>query len=339
VNSAGYLILGDAAAVLGVFRDGIGLASGGTIDFGRVQVGDEKSVSFELRNSTAEPAGVSRATVTGPAFTFPNGTPTPYLQPGQSVHFTVSFHPGSSGIFQERLVIDSRTFQLTGSAYDPPLPRPTLVVETPALRSGDQGSISIRLAEKAAIRASGKVRLELRPDGKVQDNDSAARFLTGSREVAFQIAPEDTVVSFAGQTTLGFQAGTTAGTLVFTLEAGGFTDQVVVGIGAEGARIDKASAVRRTGNLDVQISAFDNTRTVSDMNFTFYTTAGQPLAGMPIRVPVSRDFERWWQESKLGGIFGFRASFPVTGDATQIGSVEVEIINSVGASRTQRLNF
>jgi hypothetical protein len=157
--------------------------------------------------------------------------------------------------------------------------------------------------------------------------------------VQFEIAPDDVVVGFGGQTTLGFQTGTTAGTILFTVEAGGFTDQVVVGIGPEGIRIDKASGTRRAGSLEVQISGFDNTRTVSNMDFTFYSTQGQPLPGMPIRVPVARDFERWWQESKLGGIVGFRASFPVTGDATQIGSVEVEIINSVGTSSTQRLSF
>lgn len=339
VNSTGYVIRGAGSAALGLFRDGVGLSSGDVVDFGRVQVGEEKSVSFQLRNTTAEPNGVSKATVSGPAFIFPNGTPTPYLLPGQSVNFSVRFRPASASVFQEKLVIDNRTFWLTGTGYDPPLPRPALVVETPVLRSGEQGKISIRLAQKAMSRASGRIRMELRPDGKISDNDGAACFLNGSRVYDFQITENDVAVSFGGQPALTFQAGTTTGTIVFTVEAGGFTDQAVVGIGAAPVQIEKASAVRRTGALDVQITGFDNTRTVSDMSFTFYSAAGQPLAGMPVRVPVARDFERWWQDSKLGGIFSFRASFPVAGDSSQIGSVEVEIVNSSGTSRTQRLIF
>jgi hypothetical protein len=60
---------------------------------------------------------------------------------------------------------------------------------------------------------------------------------------------------------------------------------------------------------------------------------------MPLVVQVSPDFSRWWNESKLGGIFGFNASFPVTGDASQIGSVEVEIENASGKTRTERMKF
>jgi hypothetical protein len=324
---------------MGVFRDGIALVSGDVVDFGRLLAGDEKHISFELRNTTTEPVGVSRATVGGGAFVFPNGTPTPHLLPGQSANFSVRFRPPAAGVFQEKLVIDNRTFWLTGTGYDPPLPRPTLVVETPVIRSGEQGKISIRLAHKSPVAGTGRVRMELRPDGRTADNDGAASFLTGSRVYDFQIAPNDMDVSFGGLTTLGFQAGTTAGTIVFTVEAGGFRDEATVGIGPETVKVDKATAARRAGGIDVQLAGFDNTRSVSDMSFTFYSPAGQPLFGMPIRVPVTRDFDRWWLESKLGGIFGFKASFPVSGDLSQIGSVDVEIVNSLGTSRTQRITF
>ena len=60
---------------------------------------------------------------------------------------------------------------------------------------------------------------------------------------------------------------------------------------------------------------------------------------MPVKVFVARDFERWWQESKLGGIFLFRASFPVTGDASQIAAVEAAIVNASGTTDNQRMSF
>jgi hypothetical protein len=54
---------------------------------------------------------------------------------------------------------------------------------------------------------------------------------------------------------------------------------------------------------------------------------------------VAREFERWWQESKLGGMFLFRVSFPVTGDASQIAAVETAIVNASGKTDIQRMTF
>ena len=97
--------------------------------------------------------------------------------------------------------------------------------------------------------------------------------------------------------------------------------------------------MRTPAGVDVQFSGFDNTRSVSDVSFTFLSKSGQPLPGMPVKLPVTREFGNWWQASNLGGVFLFRASFPVTGDATQIGAVEVAISNTSGKTDLQRMSF
>jgi hypothetical protein len=339
LNSTTYVLRALGEAAVAVFHEGKALTSGDTIDFGRMERGSTIRKPLEFRNTTAEPLGVGKATVAGPAFYFPAGPPAPYLQPGERAGFEIEFRAASSGVYKERLVVDRREFWLTGTVIDPPLPRPTLVIESGAIRSGEQGRISVRLAERSRTRAKGTVRLELQPSGEARDNDAALRFTSGGRTVDFEIAEGDTAVHFGNQDALTFQAGTTAGTIVFTVEAGGFTERGTVVVSPEAVRLDKASAVRGASSIDVRLTGFDNTRSVSAMNFTFYAKNGQPLAGMPVRVQVVADFGRWWAESKLGGAFGFNASFPVAGDSSQIGSVDVELENSSGSARTERLTF
>lgn len=339
VNSTTYVVRALGEAAVAVFHDGRVLAAGDTVDFGRMERGSTLKKTFEFRNTTAQPLGVGRSTLTGPQFFFPAGTPTPYLQPGDAVGFEVEFRATTSGVYKERLIIDRREFWLTATAFDPPLPRPTVVIESGAIRSGEQGRVSVRLAQRAGVKAKGTIRLEFQPSGEAKDNDTAMRFTTGARSVDFDIAEGDTVVRFGSQEALTFQAGTTTGTIVFTVEAGGFTDRASVVVAPEAVRLEKSSATRTTSSIDVRLTGFDNTRTLSGMSFTFYAANGQPLAGMPMRVPVVNAFSRWWTESKLGGVFGFHASFPVTGDISQIRAVEVEIENSSGNTRTERLTF
>jgi hypothetical protein len=213
------------------------------------------------------------------------------------------------------------------------------VLETVPTRSADQARWSVKLAEPARTGGAGRVRMEVRPSGAGGSDDSSAQFVTGGRSAEFTFSAGDTAVWFGREQSIVYQTGTTAGTIVLTMEAGGYTDQMTLAISPETVRIDKAAAARSGSNLEVQFSGFDNTRTVSEVSFTFYLRSGQALAGMPVRTPVTGAFEQWWQQSRMGGVFSFKAVFPVSGDAQQIGSVDVEIRNASGTSSTQRLTF
>ena len=338
INSTSYLLLSGASGAITVLYNGKPLITGETIDFGLVERGSQGRAEFTYKNTLNEPIGVRRATVSGAPFSFPSGPPRPYLEPGQSIGFDVLFVPTSAGVFKSTLTIDDRAFWLVGTAVEPAIPRPTIVIDSAAIRSGQQGRVSVRFAERSRGRAQGKLTMELRPAGVIQDNDGAAAFVSGGRRtLEFQIRE--------GQTAAGwedgyvFQAGTTAGTIEFTVEAGGFTERASVVVAPEPVKIDKSTALRTTSGIDVQFSGFDNTRTLSDVGFTFYSKSGQPLPEMPVKLPVTQEFERWWQDSRLGGIFQLRASFPVSGDASQIGAVEISIVNASGKTDIQRMTF
>ena len=102
--------------------------------------------------------------------------------------------------------IHRRTFRLTGTGYEPTMPRPTVVIESSAIRSGEQGRVSISTRSASRSNAKGQLRMELRPAGTVKDNDSGAQFVSGSRTVAFDVAPGDTTVKLRGQDSIVFQA-------------------------------------------------------------------------------------------------------------------------------------
>jgi hypothetical protein len=103
--------------------------------------------------------------------------------------------------------------------------------------------------------------------------------------------------------------------------------------------LDSSSGVRRTSDVDVSLTGFDNTRSISTLAFTFFDSAGRTIQPGVLRVDASADFQRYFQAGSAGGMFAMRATFPVSGDATKVVGVEVEITNAAGVTRTQRLAF
>jgi len=340
INGTGYLLRGTGLPGATLRLDGTDLAAGGAIDLGRVERGESSRATLTLVNTTTEPVTVDTVQIAGSAFSFAPGMSAfpATLQPGTSVPFTIVYNPSASGIATGTLTIDSRIFRLTGTSFEPTMPRPTVVIETGAVRSGQQGRVSVRLSAISKAFAKGQLRMELRPAGSIRDNDQAAMFTAGSRTLTFDVSPGDEVVKLRGDTSAVFQAGTTAGTIVFVVEAGGFTEQASVAVAPEPVKLDKTAAVRTAAGIDVTLAGFDNTRSLSEVAFTFYS-AGQPMASMPIRSTVGPDFVPWWASSTLGGIFQLRAAFPVTGDGSKISGVEVTMTSSAGKTTTERIAF
>jgi hypothetical protein len=340
INSASIALTGSGLPSAALFLDGEPLQAGSTVDFGRMERGLDSVRRVELRNTTGSVVSVRSVTLSGNGFSLLDQfTGARELQPSASLHIPIRFSPSAAQIFTGTLVVDgTRTVQLTGTGVEPQMPRPRLALESAALRSGQQGRISVRLESVSRAIGQGELRMQVLPSTGSAENDSSAQFLTGGRTVAFEVNEGADAGRFAstGDNTIAFQTGTTSGTLLFMLQAGGFTDQLSVVIDAEPVRIDTATARRTGSTLNIEIAGFDNTRTTGAMAFTFYTASGQAI---PLSANATNDFRTYWGGSTLGGIFSLRAAFPVTGDATQIRSVEVEFVNSAGKSKTDRLNF
>jgi hypothetical protein len=197
----------------------------------------------------------------------------------------------------------------------------------------------MRLPTAASSSASGNVNLAFLPDTALVTDDPTVMFLaTGTRSLPFSVTQGSTLISIGGQTSAVFQTGTTSGRIRFTLSgastAGDATTTLT--IPAAPISIDTATATRRTGDLDIQVSGFDNTYSAGVMTFTFSDVSGHALA--PIRADFTKDFRTFFTKAPAGSMFQVRVSFPVTGDPSGIDSVDVQLTNSAGV-KTQHLTF
>jgi hypothetical protein len=340
INSASILLRASSNAAALLISGGVQLSSGSSVDFGRLERGQSAKRSFELRNPTTAAVTVSSLRLSGNSFRLMSPLQLPLvLAAGATIGFETLFEPLASGIATGTLEVDRSSVRLTGTSIEPPFPRPALTVDPPVLISGQQARLAVQLAEPSRALAGGTVRIEFEP-AEPGTRDGGILFLSNSsRSVSFSVAEGDNAVRFGSEQALVFQTGTTAGTIMFVVEVGGFTERLSVPILPAAVKIDRAFGTREGNNLSVTISGYDNTRTVSALKFTFFDRAGKAVNPGPIPVDSYAAFRRHFEESALGGIFQLRAVFPVAGDVTHIGSVDVELTNASGAVRTERLSF
>jgi hypothetical protein len=223
--------------------------------------------------------------------------------------------------------VNHATYRLWGTATNPPFPKPQIALQPQTPGSGQQVRLSIRLAEPSPASGSGELRMEF-----LGPADPGAGFLSpAGLSATFTVQRGEDLARFGASTEITFQTGTTAGTIVFTVLLGAHTEQASLQLAAMPVAIDSASAVRRTGSLEVTVNGFDNSRTAGPLVFKFLDRSGQVL--VPIRVDGAAAFARHFETANAGGLFALRAVFPVTGNASVVDSVDVELVNAVGTAR------
>jgi hypothetical protein len=328
-----------ASATISLANDQIGsvLAPGSTLDFGRLKRGTSASQQLRIGNGTGTSLSIQTCAATGTSFRLAGISCPMTLAPGDAVNATLYFEPQTSGQYQGTLTIDSRAIPLAGVGFDPPLPRPSIRFES-LLESGAQRPLSVQLATPSETKGTGTVTLEFRAADTLLPDDPAIRFIaSGGRILPLVVKEGDTTAQIGSGLSSTFQTGTTTGVIVFTVKLGDYNDQFTFPLAPLPISIDIATLSRRTGTLDVAITGFDNTRTSGKCTFTFYDTGGHVLQPGPIRADWSDLFSNYFRSSRVGGMFAMRATFPVSGDASGIGSVEIEMTNSSGVARTSRV--
>jgi hypothetical protein len=304
----------------------------GGVNFGTVLRGATVVRHFVIQNQTSLILTVPAIAIPAGDFSLPAGVPSgAVLQSLQTSAFDVQFTPATAGARSGSLVIGDRTYPLSGAGQDPPLPRPTLAIDLKQPASLQQGTVTVQFDSPARTSGSGTVTLAFQAAAGGA-TDSAIVFASGSRSATFAVSPGDT------QAAVLFQTGTTAGVISFAVQLGGVTDRQAVTIPAGPVGITTAQGLRSTGSLEVRVTGFDNTRTLSQLSFTFYDTAGNALAPAII-TDATRDFAQYFQTSDAGGAFLLRAVFPVTGAASAIASFEVGLTNSAATAKTARTVF
>jgi hypothetical protein len=185
--------------------------------------------------------------------------------------------------------------------------------------------------------------------GGVSD-DPAVTFADGTRSASFTVAEGASAGQFAGGPSVSFGTGTTAGTLVFTVTLGAQTAQTTITIPKAVVGIDAAVAARNvacaptllyctTTNVQLQINGWDNTRSASQLVFTFFNSSGVKIPPSPIIVDGTAAFQSYFSGSDLGGVFGLSAFFPVNGDSDQVVTAQVALKNSQGTAPSEKITF
>jgi hypothetical protein len=300
---------------------------GDVIDFGSVARGNSVRHQFTLSNETPVVLTVPAISVTGPDFaaagTMPAGIP---LLPGQAAGFAIDYSPVATGARRGTLAVGDRIFSLSATAFDPPPPKPVLAIELGQPASAQQGRLVVNFDRPSTVFATGVATLEFRGSA-----DPTVTFANGQRQAAFTLAPGDT------RAKIPFQTGTTAGTLLFAVQLGDGSDALSVQIPTFPPALGAVQATRSAGSIQVRITGYDNTHSVSQLAFAFFDETGKELILGGIPVDLSGEFARYFGESDAGGTFLLRANFPVTGNALQIAAVEVAATDLIGTTRSARV--
>ncbi len=297
--------------------------------FGDVELGGRAVRTFVVENPASERVTVTRLEVVGLAFNAPV-RPVPFiLEARTSYSFEITFEPKSEGRHGAFLYLNSREFTVEGVATMPAVSKPRLALDPVSPRCGQQAKIAVRIDSPAAWAVDGVLRMEF--DGAT---DPAVRFIAGDgRALAFRIAAGDTVARFGAADAADFQTGSTAGRITFTAELRSYREQLTLDLARAPVEFDSAEARRASASAEVTLSAFDNTRSATELGFTFFDMGGRMIGRSAIRVDATADFRRYFDSSTLGGAFSLRAVFPVRGAVSSIGSVDVEVVNSQGTAR------
>jgi len=350
---------GTPSAVLTLAGSNVPLEAGGIIDFGALASGMTKLLTFALSNPGNTSVSVNALSVTtGTGFKGPIGASAPIsIAAGQTVSFQVEFLPTSGTAFQATLAVDQRLFTLTGQGLSPPLPAASIVFGSSVGQSVQQNNVSIPLASASQVTGTGTLTMTFQSSVKGISDDPAIQFLSGPlRQATVSIGVGDTSAKFVGnQTDLVFQTGATAGTIAFTLILNGNATPAAQGtltISPAPVSIQTATSIRLLGGIvvnglpagvtaggevDISISASDNTYSASQLAFTFFDKNGDTMQPGVITVDATSDFQLYFNSTTTGGAFGLLAKFTVTGDVTQIISTDIAITNSAGVTTTQHI--
>ncbi len=255
------------------------------------------------------------------------------LLPGdETVAYMVEFVSDRVGLNQGILQVENRSFPLEVNVTDFAPPKPALqwTSETGAAR---QVRFRVKLSEAARAEVAGLLTLTFTPESGLPDDAAVVLLPNAVRSLTMRF-PEGATES--AEMTL--QTGTTAGVVRLRIVIGPHSAEETIRIAATPVVLTQAKASLASANAQVLLTGYDTARTASKISFTFYLKSGQAAAPGRIDADVRTAFAEYYK-TVSGSTFTLRAHFPVSGTHTELGSVEVEVVNSAGSVSTGRLRF
>ncbi len=341
------------------------IASGGTVSFPPVAVGQTSSVRFAISNTGTASTPVNSVGVVL------SGTPSPAVTPlfavtdlpalpasveaGKTLSFVVTFAPNTIGNLTGTLRVDGQTFTLSGVATQPPaLPAYTYTGASGSLQPAQQATVGLSLAQTYPLAVTGTLTMNFNSD--VFANDPSVQFATGGRTAAFTIpaGTRDAVFS-NNQTSMRLQTGTVAGTITL-VPSFQSTDGAIPLTPTNPPQLNLAVANTPPQLLSVQVTTrvengfqllvtgYATSRQLTQISIVFAPTPGENVQTTRLDMNVDATFNAWYQ-SATAIPFGsqFTAVIPITiqGDLKDakthldtIKSVAVTLTNRVGNSQT-----
>jgi hypothetical protein len=324
--------------------------SGGTVIFSPLQVGQTASVPFTVRNDGTTPAQVASIAVadTKGVFTLTNLPALPItLNPADTFTFNISFAPATNGISTSTLLIDTQTFNLSGSGgQPPPLPAVQFTGASGTVSPFTQPAIGLSLASPYTIPVSGTLTLAISSSNF--NPDPTVQFGTGGVTVAFTIPANSTNAVFTGgNNQIRLQSGTTAATITITAALATASGLNLTPSPAPTVSLTVASAaptlltagVTSEGatSFTLQIIGFATTHSLTKLNFQFTAKSGASVGSGSVSVDVSSASAIWYagsQSQAFGGQFSISIPFLLTQTSTSTTITPVSEIQSVTITAT-----
>jgi hypothetical protein len=302
------------------------------LDFGAIERGTEATRRIVLVNESDQ--------VLTPAVTVADGTfrlasgpaGTVVLQPLQVSYADIVYAPVSAGPQRGELRIDTRRFPLFGTTLEPPLPKPIVTIDLKGSPpgSGQQPLADVWFDPAPRTSGAGRLRIDFHPSVDAGDDPAILFVATASRSIDFSIIENEPNAQFGSAVAVPFQTGTTAGKIVLTAQVGDWAETASLEIPQQPVVIESVLMTRTASSVDVQVSGFDNTRSLTAASFTFLQKDGTALPPGTQQQDLAAAFKNYFAGSSEGGTFQLKLSFPVTGGTAAIDSVQVVMTNAAG---------
>lgn len=250
------------------------------------------------------------------------------------------FMADKAGSYTVNLSVPGRAVALKAVVSEFAAPRPIISPDAGALNPAQQVKVQIRFAEPAKLNTVGILRLNFSSAWPLAAPDDAAiAFLPKlERTINFRVIEGASLADFGGADFVTLQTGTTAGVLTLIGEIGSTVVLAQYHLQSLPVTLTASKVSAASGNAEILLTGFDNTRSISRVSFTFYLKSGQPASPGRLEADVAESFRTYYRNNATGA-FQLRAGFPVSGAFIELEGVEIELINSQGTRPTGRLRF
>jgi hypothetical protein len=221
-------------------------------------------------------------------------------------------------------------------------PPAAILTGPPTTDPGTQPALDFTLSAPYPVDITATLTLGFAASTSPAIDDPSIQFASGGRTLTFVI-PANTVTVPA----ITLQAGTVAGTITIpiTLIAGGSNITpatlvpAVITVPPIAPTITGVTLTRSGNELTAVIHGFSNTREMVNAKFHFTAATGASLSTTDLTIPTDTIFNTNWfltdTSDQYGSTFTYTQIFNTSDAATDIGTVDVTLTNTVGASSTQ----